>query len=1102
MGERLSGSERRIVLLLLVVAVACVFYTRRHFFEAFPEASIELRYSKAEITARAEKFLKARGLSTRGFRQITLFDPDEEARMYLERELGLAEANRLMREAAPVWRWRARWFRPPHEEEFVVFLSPDGRLLGFRHVIPERQAGARLDRQVALRRAESFLKEQSGAAHSLIEERQEERPNRLDHVFTWEQQGFRAKDATLRRRVVVQGAEIGRYEVFLHLPEAWKREFAGLRSRNELYAQAAQFLYLPLVLAAIGVLLRSFRARWIPWRPLLILAGTVGALMVITQWNSLPFFIDSMPTSSPFRQSVIWGLLQGLGAGVGVFIYVLLAAAAGEPLYRELRPRHLSLRAAVDPTVLRTKGFFLATVAGYAFAAIHIAFVVAFYLVGRRFGVWTPQEIHYSDFLSTRLPWLYPLTISLLAATSEEFWFRLFAISWLKRRLRSTWPAVIIPALIWGFLHANYPQQPPYIRGIEVGLIGVAAGWLMLRFGILATLVWHYAVDAVLIGMFLIRAESWYFQLSGWLVGGVLLLPLAYSVTYYLRRGGFASDPRLFNDAMPAARAEEFPLLVRECGEALRPSWSVKRLYWMAAVVSVGLFLRPVKFGDFIRIHLSRTQAERIADEELRRRGVELASWRRGATFVANLEVPQFEYLRRAVGARPANELVRQYTQTGLWMVRYLRPLEKEEWRVLVDQNGRLLGTDHILDERAPGPALTTEEARLIAERYLEAQQRISAGRFRLVESKTEKRERRSDHYFVWEDPSFRTGEARARVSVSVVGDEPSEFRRYVKLPEEWLRQFERPHLSSAVLPGAIGAAGLWLLVVFVRRLGERSAEGVPLHHYHWRAYVAAGAFSAAAGACSAVNRWPEWLSRYDTAQPLENYWTEWWLGRLSIVAVVGFGAFLIVLAADVFLQRALGDRRLPQLSFWRSLALCGMAVGGSSVIGWLWERVPGPRRFLPLWDLTAPASFVPAVTALAQSLLTAIWLVSALAIAVSALARLERARTRRVLVVLAPVVFAVGRAETWHQFLFWVAVAIAALGALVLVIRTCAADLVTFGVALFWAQTVGVSANLLAQPSPWFRWNGLFCLAGAAAVGYCAARFQRAPAGRPPGAQ
>jgi membrane protease YdiL (CAAX protease family) len=354
---------------------------------------------------------------------------------------------------------------------------------------------------------------------------------------------------------------------------------------------------------------------------------------------------------------------------------VILAAAPGEPLYRASQPGHLSLAQLPTWRVLRTKQFFVATVTGYGFAAFHIAFVVAFYLIGRRFGVWSPQDVNYSDFLSTGLPWIYPLTISLLASTSEEFWFRLLAIPLLKRYLRSTWLAVLIPAFLWGFLHANYPQQPGYIRGVEVGLIGVAAGFLMLRFGILATLIWHYTVDAVLIGMFLFRAESWYFRISGWLVGGAVLLPLLVSLVLYYRRGGFlAQEPSVEALPEPAAPVEQPPE-----AEPLAPRWPVKWLY--VAAIAAGLIgtLTPAatQFGDFIRVRISRATAEAAAVRELAGRLPNPAAWNRVTDFVPGLQTAEFEYLRRIAGSRAANDAVRLRTKRGLWMVRFFQPLRK-----------------------------------------------------------------------------------------------------------------------------------------------------------------------------------------------------------------------------------------------------------------------------------------------------------------------------------------------------------------------------------------------------------------------------------------
>ncbi len=188
---------------------------------------------------------------------------------------------------------------------------------------------------------------------------------------------------------------------------------------------------------------------------------------------------------------------------------------------------------------LRSKQFFTAGIIGVSLAAVHIGYVVLFYLIGKKFGVWAPQDINFDDSTSSILPWLGALAVGMYAAASEEFLFRLFAVPFFHRVTKSKVIAVILPAFMWSFLHSNYPQEPAYIRGIEIGLIGIVAGLVMLRWGILATLVWHYTVDATLGSLLLLRSASPYLRISGALVAGAAFIPLIYCGVMYLKRGGF-----------------------------------------------------------------------------------------------------------------------------------------------------------------------------------------------------------------------------------------------------------------------------------------------------------------------------------------------------------------------------------------------------------------------------------------------------------------------------------------------------------------------------------------------------------------------------------
>jgi hypothetical protein len=79
----------------------------------------------------------------------------------------------------------------------------------------------------------------------------------------------------------------------------------------------------------------------------------------------------------------------------------------------------------------------------------------------------------------------------------------------------------------------------------------------MLRWGIVATLVWHYTVDASLVGLLLIRSSSLYFRVSGIVIGLAVLIPFGVAVYSRARRGTFEEDADLLNGAAEQEKSVE-----------------------------------------------------------------------------------------------------------------------------------------------------------------------------------------------------------------------------------------------------------------------------------------------------------------------------------------------------------------------------------------------------------------------------------------------------------------------------------------------------------------------------------------------------------------
>jgi len=297
----------------------------------------------------------------------------------------------------------------------------------------------------------------------------------------------------------------------------------------------------------VVIIVTRVRRRDVRWRQSAWI-GLIGmALSFCSSLNQMPLDLFRYPTTDSYASFLLRQLLQNLVSALAAGGLLFVLAAGAEPVYREAFPDGISLGNLFLPRGLRTRRFLLGSILGITLTGVFIAYQTGFYMVAYRFGAWSPADVPYSDLLNTKFPWAFVLFGGFLPAVSEEFLFRMFGIPFIRKLSRSVAIAVVAAGFIWGFGHATYPQQPFYIRGVEVGIGGVALGLIMLRWGILPTLVWHYSVDAIYSALLLMRSQSLYFKLSGAASAGIAVLPVILALAAYWIRGGFESETGLLN---------------------------------------------------------------------------------------------------------------------------------------------------------------------------------------------------------------------------------------------------------------------------------------------------------------------------------------------------------------------------------------------------------------------------------------------------------------------------------------------------------------------------------------------------------------------------
>jgi hypothetical protein len=1108
-GDRLTGSDKRALFLWVALGILGALFAYKYFFRAFPEASVNFQVSREEALSRAQKFASGLGENVSGYQSAIVFSVDDNAKVYLERQVGLEQANRLMSSELNIWYWDVRFFKPQQEEEFSVRVSPAGQVVGFTHVLPKSQAGASLDRAAAQAAAQSFLAGKLGTPVSgwdfLPEEANSEKMSaRLDWSFTWEKHGFRAKDAPYRLRVGIQGDRIGGSTEYLQVPEEWERDYKRVRSGNNTLEIVFVVFYIAILATAVWLGIQLTKSGKTTWGPAIKLGLLATVFLFLQALNDWPLWGAEYDTHQSYASFILLRIGLALGLAVLTAVTITLVLPAAEPLYRSSQPGQLRLGQVFTRRGLRSKEFFSASVVGLSLAAAHVGLVVAFYMVATRLGAWAPQELNYSESVNTAFPWISGAAIGLLASLNEEFTFRLFAIPFFMRVTRSRWIAVIVPAFLWGFLHSNYPQEPAYVRGIEIGLIGIVAGIVMLRWGIIATLIWHYTVDASLVGLLLIRSNSLYFKISGVVVAAAALAPFLFACISYLTRGGFENDEDLLNRAEPAPEIDLTSEPVAATPEAraggyraLAPQMIV---FLVVCLLAGGVLVwrgKSPSIGEYLKLSINARTARARADEVLRQRGLDPNSYNH-ATVLADVTDPLVnEYLRQRIGIAGVDAIYFDRVPAALWYMRYFRDSQPEEFTVILRPDGSLHSVRHTLAEATAGAALSKEEAVARAEKYLREEKKLDLKNWNLVESDSVKRPHRIDHTLTWEQnepldspqaASAGTKDtAHARIEIKVLGEEVSNYRTYIKIPDDWRRkqgEFSLPRtLLTYVVPILFFTGlGITALVLLLKNLKSDAARSIPWRRiFSWSIWGLVGFILVfgLGGSFQTV------LNGYDTATPL-NFTM---VGvAVSAFFVAGFylgGVAVLLGMAWYFAARAFGAEGLPggshkPAAYYRDALWIGLGGAGGLLA---FQRIlTFASNYWPTIHRSLPASFgqdfdavLPAGAVLGGTLTHGLFMTGVVAAVAAFVAAQVRQSWLRILLLVGCALALVG--GSWGStadfgrvfFSKLILLAVIAFGVrYVMRVNVLGCFLIFAGTSLF-----GGAAELLAQPDSFYRMNG-----------------------------
>ena len=831
------------VLAFLSMVIIVLFWE-----QSFSSLRVDVSMDRNAAIVTAVEQSKSFPLLSEHSKHTVMYGFDDTLRNYVElKEGGQAAFQEIIDEKiiSPYY-WAVRVFEEGAIAEGKFYYRPNGDPYGFRLIMPEDHVDDSLSKEAALLLANEKVNQYwkgDFSDYALIESSLETQSNnRVDHSFVYEHAKKDMGEARIRLSVQVSGAQVSKVEPFTYVPETFVREFANMRSSNNMIKMVADIMVFSLYLLLIGMpaIIILKRKGWLKYsKSSMAVAGIIALLMILSEANRLPIQLFWYDTASSLSQFMLQQLFNWILVGVQIFIMCAITFVLAESLTRWAFPNHIRLWKAWSQDIASSKPVLNNTIASYLLVPCKIAFVVIFYtIVEKYFGFWTPAEALVDpNYLATYCPWFTGFALPLHAGFWEEMLFRAVPLSVglllgrrYKRPILGVSIAMLVQILIFGAAHANYPTMPSYARVVELIVPSLIYSFIYLRLGVLFGAITHYLYNVVWFSLPIFASSGYILDKSMVLFVAMIPLGVVLVQRYRAKRWHTLKDVAFNRSFEPEVmvESETDTSTESETESAFQGAqhYGNKKIWAFGlALCLLGLWVFQDNRIDIPMdsVDLSRAEALTLAEAYLAENNIQLAEGYQGyATYIAYNRADAFVW--QELGETAYRDLFGSYLLPPGWSIRFVNyegtiESKKEEVNLRMDLQGRVNYFEHTIPEQRSGASLSKEAAKVIADEAITERFGLDVASLKRVREMSKQEPNRMDWIFAYETPNEYGYEGmQLRSEIKLAGDQIIYGQQYVFIPETW----ERMNRERWVMPNTLNkiaslVGGLLIVIIFFK---------------------------------------------------------------------------------------------------------------------------------------------------------------------------------------------------------------------------------------------------------------------------------------------